>query len=459
MIETQNTIPHSIEAEVCVLGSILLDRSCIGKVKEILSFDDFYRPPHCSLYSVLLSMAGDEIDLVLVRDRLINDGLLEHVGGVEYLMELVDGVPSSTNVEYYAEIVREKAILRDIIKTSQQAISRAYSNDNAQEIADESIRLVHTSSHRLANNTMQAECVIGDAAVKSIEVIEDRILNPGIAGIQTGLPSVDAVTHGLRKGFLTTLGADPGGFKSTVALSMAMSAAHAGWKGAFITAEMNAVEQANRVLQARAAVWGTRLLNGEISHAQKERLDQARDEVRNDKLWIVPKSCSIDDIRMIVTDRLVAWGGLDFIVVDYVHIMKIGTDKRNEDLDTFLRELKILAADFDIAVLALSQFNRETTKLNTPPAITSFLGSSAFEQHSNQCLLLWSDPTEPMQGNNVDGLMAKYRILHIKVVKNRDGATTKWAINGEDGLWLKVYPFFTRVDDPLAEVPIIMGSV
>jgi replicative DNA helicase len=444
------TVPNNIEAEACVLGSMILDAKCIGSVTDILNGPDFHRPAHETIFGTLTAMSGNPIDLVILRDQMIQDSTLDMVGGVEYLVQLAESIPSSANVEHYARIVRDRSVARALINQSVTLIDNLYSGEDVAGSAEECLRGIYDESHRLSDSNILREHNISEAAQMAISEIEARVLNPGLAGISTGIEALDEVTHGWRPGHLIIIGADTGGGKSTLALCQAATAASRGSHGIYISAEMTAVELTQRVLQAKAGVWGNRLLTGDMNSDQLNSLRMAAQNVAQDRLWMIPKACTLAEIRMAIADRRAIWGKCDFVVVDYIQIMKLdGKDGRREAVAEYIYGLKAIANEYQVPVIALSQLNRAGNQTDTPPEKSAFIESSSIEQAANSAILLWRNPQEGMQESLCPGARSKYVNIHVKVAKQRDGTTTDWAIYDQDGKEpgrvLKWYPALTDI--------------
>lgn len=444
------TVPHNVEAEACVLGSMILDSKCISSVATILAGNDMHRPAHQIIFETLTAMAGDLIDLVTLRDRLDQDSMLEQIGGVDYLVQLADGIPSSANVEHYARIVRDRSVARELISESVTLIDSLYGGDDVAASAESCLRKIYDNAHRLSDSSILREHNISEAARMAISEIEARVLNPGLAGISTGIEALDQITHGWRPGHLIIVGADTGGGKSTLALCQAANAASHGSHGIYISAEMTAVELTQRVLQAKAGVWGDRLLTGDMTPNQLNDLRMASQNLARDKLWFIPKSCTLAEIRMAIADRRAIWGKCDFVVVDYIQIMKLGgSEGRREAVAEYIYGLKAIANEYQVPVIALSQLNRAGNQADTPPEKSSFIESSSIEQAANTAILLWRNPAEGMQDSMCVGARSKYLNIHAKIAKQRDGTTTDWAIYDQDGkdpaIVLKWYPALTDI--------------
>ena len=442
-------VPQDIAAEACVLGSMALDMRCIPSVRQIVTAEDFQRPSHETVFAALVAMAGrgEQIDLVTLKAHLDATGQLETIGGVEYLVELVEGVPSATNVEYYARIVRDKSVARGIIRAGVSMVDLAYSEESPGEVAEEGMRALHQQASRLHGGAV-CESDAGPAAAQAVGLIEQRIASPGIDGVQTGLYELDAVTHGWRKGHLIVLGADTGCGKTTVALCQAAHAAGMGSRGLYVSAEMPGVELSQRLLSSAAGVNGKRILSGDMTPEQFQAIQAAAGGIASMPLRFVPRACSLADIRMAITERRIAWGRVDFVVIDYLQIMRLPErHSRREAVAEYITGLKDIAMEYEIPIVVLSQLNRNETTRDEPPELHSFIESSSIEQAANSAILLWRDrKNESWEATPYDAPRHQCQRLYVKVAKQRDGAPTNWATRG-DGIVLRWYPWLTEVTD------------
>lgn len=448
-MDNLRTVPSNIEAEACILGSMILDSRSIAAITPIVSGVDFFRPAHQIIFENIVSMAGDAIDLVTVRDRLDNASQLGSVGGIEYLVALAEGVPSAANAEHYSRIVRKASVAREAISNCTTLCNSLYTSGEVEASIETCMRQLYDSAHRLSDSNTLREKNISDAAKEAYEWIVERSLNPGVAGIETGIEALDRITHGWQNGHLIVIGADTAGGKSTLAICQAAYAAAHGSYGIYVSAEMTAVELTKRVLQARAGIWGDRLLTGDLERSHLDALKHASDNLANDKLWFIPKSCSIAELKMAISDRRTIWGRCDFIVIDYLQIMKVsGPHGRREGVVDYIQGLKELAGEYNIPVVVLSQFNRSNDDKFKPPEIKHFKEASDIENGANCAVLLWRDPAQQRQQDPFGvGARENYQPIQARVAKNRDGQETHWPSDYNDGIELKWYPWLTDMID------------
>ncbi|MEW9033350.1 MAG: DnaB-like helicase N-terminal domain-containing protein, partial [Planifilum fimeticola] len=248
--------PHNLEAEQAVLGAILMDPQALTLVAERLRPDDFYRQGHQRLFQAMLNVAerGEPVDLVTVTEELQKTKQLEEVGGVSYLTELADSVPTSAHADHYARIVEEKAILRRLIRTATQIATSGYTGgDDVAEIIDDAERKILDISQR---RIRKAFLPIRDILMDTYERIEQMHENQGeLTGIPTGFPDLDRMTSGLQRSDLIILAARPSMGKTAFALNLAQNVAlHAGETVAIFNMEMPAIQLVQRMLSAEGNI-------------------------------------------------------------------------------------------------------------------------------------------------------------------------------------------------------------
>ncbi len=358
---TRRVPPHSVEAERAVLAGTILRSSVMGQIAPLLRPEDFYLPAHRLLYAGALELhaANSPVELVTLAQRLRDRGELESAGGAAYLAELAQAAVSAANAEYYAKIVRDKAIQRGLIEAGAHIISTSF--DTARDVAgliDEAEQSVLAISSRNSSGGFRSvqELVGG---------VVDAVLKPaagGITGLPTGYPELDAITHGLQPSDLIIVAARPAMGKTALALNLAMRVAIAeGAPVGIFSLEMSE----HQLMQRMISLWGKipqeQLATGRLTKNAGARFFETADLLRTAPLFInETPAISTLELRS-QARRLKAEHGLGLVVVDYLQLMRSSrrTDSRELEISDISRSLKALAKELKIPVIALSQLNRK----------------------------------------------------------------------------------------------------
>jgi len=406
-ITLDRNIPHSVDAERSVLGAILLENTAINRAQEILRDTDFYRDPHRRIFKVMgtLSERATAIDPVTVKEELTKSGELEAVGGPAYIASLLDGVPHSSNVEHYAKIVKEKAVLRALIEAGGRIVTSAYeASQEVDEILDQSERLVF----QIAQDQMRAGFVpmraIADQSLKTIERLsEHREL---VTGLPTGFPTLNELTSGLQPSDLVIVAARPGMGKTSFALNIAQHAAREGRHVGLFSLEMSREQIFLRMLTGQARVDAHRLRTGRLGREEWQRLTAAFGELASMPISIDDTAgTGVMEMRA-KSRRLKMEQGLDLLIVDYLQLMRSRGrfENRNQEITEISRSLKELAKELRLPVMALSQLSRapEQRGGDRRPQLSDLRESGAIEQDADLVLFIYREevykPTEENRG-------------------------------------------------------------
>ncbi len=439
-VTLDRNVPHNVDAERSVLGAILLENTAINRAQEILKDSDFYRDPHRRIFKVMgaLSERATAIDPVTVKEELTRSGELDAVGGPAYIASLLDGVPHSSNVEHYAKIVKEKAILRALIDAGGRIVTTAYeATQEVDEILDQSERLVF----QITQDQMRAGFVplrtIADQSLKTIERLsEHREL---VTGLPTGFPTLNEMTSGLQPSDLVVLAARPGMGKTSFALNIAQHAATASGKrvGVF-SLEMSREQLFLRLLTGQARVDAHRLRTGRLGRDEWQRLTQAFGELAAVPIWIDDTAgTGVLEMRA-KSRRLKMEQGLDLLVIDYLQLMRSRGrfENRNQEITEISRSLKELAKELQIPIMALSQLSRapEQRGGDRRPQLSDLRESGAIEQDADLVMFIYREeiykPTEENRGK-----------AQIIIAKQRNGP-----IGNIDLAFLREYTRFEELE-------------
>jgi len=358
------TPPHSIEAEMSVLGSILLDNDVYASLEGTLTENHFYKEAHRKIFRAMerLHRRGEPVDLVTLTEELRSSGELESVGSINYLIGLADGVPTAAFADSYARIVMEKATLRELIAASGRIMQAAY--DQAvpvEEVLDEAEKRIFeltTRKRRASFETMSS------LVRETFQEINDRFVNPTpVSGLPTGFHDLDQMTAGLHPSTLNVLAARPSMGKTALGLNIVLNAAlKANASVGIFSLEMSAIQLVTRMLCSEARVDMSRVRNGQLTERDFQRLADTAGRMSEAKIFIDDNAdMSVMELRSRAR-RLKQEHGLDLLLIDYLQLMSAGPrgqgEHRQQEISAISRGLKALARELDIPVLVLSQLSR-----------------------------------------------------------------------------------------------------
>lgn len=417
--------PQNIEAEKSVLGAMLIDDEAIGLAVENLDEAWFYNEAHRTIYQAIVSLYNDRknVDLITLTDKLKNEGQLAQVGGVSYVSSIIDFVPTSANIEHYSSIVKEKGILRRLIKNSTQIISECYeAKGSIESVVDNAERLIFEIADL---KQTQKSYHIKDLVKEGIETI-DRLYQrkESLTGIPTGFIDVDKMTSGLQNSDLIIVAARPSMGKTAFAITMAENfALKYGGGVAIFSLEMSKEQLVQRMLCSQARVDAHKVRSGFLSPADWPLLTKAAAELSNSRIFIDDTpAISVLELRA-KARRLKANQDIQMIVLDYIQLMR-GTAKienRQQEISEISRSLKALARELKVPLIALSQLSRLVEqRQDHRPQLSDLRESGAIEQDADVVILLmreeYYNPTEENRGV-ADVILAKQRNGPVGTVK------------------------------------------
>jgi replicative DNA helicase len=385
--------PQDLDAERGVLGSVMLQQSLLDDVVLIVRAEDFYSEAHQRLFTHLAAMhdEGGRIDAVLLADRLKKAGALEAVGGPTYIAEVMQSVAVAPHAAYYAKIVRDKAVLRNLIAASTDTLRRAYDpTEDPRELLSAAERAVLAVRDERADGHVAG---IQDVLVRAMAQIDRRAEQGGAAGLPTGFTELDRMTGGLHDSELIILAARPSMGKTAMATDMAAHAAiDSEVPTLFASLEMSETELANRLLSAQARVDGYRIRNGMLSVEDREALGDAAGVMARKPLFIDDTpSRTVTEIAA-VARRMQRQQGLGLVVVDYLQLIEPADarEARHQQVAVMTRRLKGLARELEIPVLCVAQLNRQADG-STRPKLTHLRESGAIEQDADVVMFVHRD--------------------------------------------------------------------
>ncbi len=415
--------PQNIEAEQSILGGILLENQALNAVLEILTANDFYSEAHRKIFSAIveLSERNEPCDLITLTNILKGKNQIESVGGMTYLTSLVDNVPSAANVGYYAKIVKEKAILRGLIGTATEILTKSYdAGADVDHVLDEAEHAIfEISENKIRPSFFPLRAIIKDS-FKTIEnLFEKKEL---VTGVPTGFERIDDLTSGLQKSDLIIIAGRPSMGKTAFALNIAQHAAlEVGIPVAVFSLEMAKEQLALRMLASEARVDSQRLRKGFLGETDWPKLTTAAGRLSEAPLFI-DDTPAITALEMKAkARRLKAEMGLGLIVLDYLQLMRGGTykDSREQEISEISRSLKALAKELSVPVIALSQLNRKVEdRTNRRPQMSDLRESGAIEQDADLIAFIYRDEVYNKSDDNPDKGIAE-----IIIGKQRNGPT------------------------------------
>ena len=409
----QRVPPQNIEAEEAVIGSMLIDQSAVIAALEMLTPDDFYKENHRIIFKAMAEIADrmEPVDLVTLTDTLRAQGVLDQIGGAAELARLANFVPTAANVEYYAKIVAEKALLRRLIGAATQIAATAY--DSQYEV-DEILDMAEETIFRIAQRrTQQGYVQLKDVLVETMEKLEYLASNRGdVIGLPSGLSDLDSLTLGFQPSDLIILAARPSVGKTSLGLNIARNAAiKTGSTVVIFSLEMSREQVAQRLLCSEAAINSQKLRSGFISGDDEwRRLSIALGRLGEAKIFIDDTpGISVMELRA-KARRIKAEHGLGLIVIDYLQLMRgRKAENRQQEISEISRSLKGVASELDVPVIAMSQLSRAVEqRQDRRPMLSDLRESGAIEQDADVVMFLYTDP-ELEQNNAIELIIAKQR--------------------------------------------------
>lgn len=412
--------PQNLEAEQAVLGAILLDSVTVITVMEMLRPEDFYREAHRLIYESMIDLNGDNepIDLITLTTRLQSKQQLEEVGGIQYITQLASAVPTAANVQYYARIIEEKAMLRRLIRTATEIVTNGYAGaEDVQNLLSEAEQRILEISNRKSGTGFVA---IKDVLMEVFERVE-TLYNQrgGTTGIPSGFPDLDKMTSGFQRNDLIIVAARPSVGKTAFALNVAQNVAvRAKETVAIFSLEMSAAQLVQRIICAESNVDAGRMRTGHLEGDDWEKLTMAIGTLSEAQIFIDDTpAITVADIRA-KCRRLKKEHGLGMILIDYLQLIagrgKAG-ENRQQEVSEISRTLKQIARELEVPVIALSQLSRGVEqRQDKRPMMSDLRESGSIEQDADIVAFLYRD-------DYYDKESEKKNIIEIIIAKQRNG--------------------------------------
>lgn len=422
-------MPHSIEAEQAVLGACLIDDDASNSIMNTLVKEDFYLESHQEIYNAMYSIfsRNQPIDYVTITDELDNGNLLASVGGLEYITNLTNVLPSAANFKVYVEIVKRDSVLRKIISASQKIIENTYDATDKEQAVDFAEQAIFEIGKEEESSSL---IHIGGALSEVIKKFDNLSKNKdGIKGIATGFKDFDAVTNGLQNSDLILLAARPGVGKTSFAMNIVTNAAvKEKKKCAIFSLEMPRTQIAQRAICSVASVSMAKALKGDLSVEEWKCLWTANKQLAEAGIYIDDSSMNTPMSILSKCRRLKRENGLDLVMIDYLQLMSSGkkAESRQNEVSEMTRYLKIAARELNVPIIVLSQLSRavEQRKGDHKPQLSDLRESGSIEQDADIVLFIYKpDMYNDVVNEDEPGIctlsIAKHRNGEIKDVKLR----------------------------------------
>jgi replicative DNA helicase len=417
--------PQNMEAEQSVLGGILIENGAIHKVMEILTPDDFYRDSHKKIFNSLLDLSerDEPADLITLTHELRKKDKLDSIGGASYVASLIDSIPTAANIEYYARIVKEKAILRKLIEAATDIVTQSYEDrQDVEGLLDEAERAIFQIAENRVRPSFYPIREIVKSSFKTLEKLFEK--KEMITGIPSGFKSLDHYTAGFQPSDLIIVAGRPSMGKTAICLNMAQYAAiEKRVPVAIFSLEMSKEQLVLRMLCSEAQVEGTRIRTGFLSESDWPKLTLAAGNLSDASIFIDDTpALTILELRA-KARRLKGEHGLGLLIVDYLQLMRGRTmiENRQQEISEISRSLKALAKELNIPVIAVSQLSRRSeSREDKRPQMSDLRESGAIEQDADLILFIYRDEVYNRSEDNPNRGKAE-----VIIGKQRNGPTGK----------------------------------
>jgi replicative DNA helicase len=435
--------PHSIEAEESVLGAVLLSADAANIALEKLHADDFYRPAHQQIFEAVRGLfdSHEPIDAVTVSEVLRRNGILERIGGVEYLTRILDAVPTASNIDYYAGIVDEHALRRRLMRVGGDIGALAgHLTEPITDVIDQAEQAVfQIAERRVGEGLTSIDPLLGPAIERAEEL---QRLGSDVTGIATGYKDLDRKLAGLHPTNLVVIAARPGMGKTALALNIAQNVAQRDIPVAIFSLEMSREEIVSRMLCAEGRIDSQRLRTGQLSEADFTKLSNAASSLYKKPVYVDDSpGLTVTEIRA-KSRRLKRRPGLGLVIVDYLQLMQgSGGENRQQEIALISRSLKNLARELEVPIIAVSQLNRSLEQREDKrPRLGDLRESGAIEQDSDVVMFIYRD-----EYYSPDRIESK-GLAEVVIAKHRQGAVGK--------ITMTFLPEFTLFADMGRDVPV-----
>jgi replicative DNA helicase len=418
--------PQNVEAEQSILGAILIDNEALPKALEVIDPDDFYKQSHRKIFQAMIELfeKSEPIDLITLTDNMKRQEELDAVGGVSYLSSLVNMVPTAANIKYHSKIIREKGLLRNLLRSATEIASRVYEDNlEAEELVDYAERSIFDISDKRIKASFVTLKEVIKGSFEMIEHLYDK--KETVTGVPSGFKDLDNLTTGFQKGDLIVVGGRPSMGKTAFALNVAQ---HVGLESresvAIFSLEMAKEQLAFRMLCSEAMVNSSSIRKGFIQKEDWHKLTAAASRLTGAPIFIDDSSgITVLELRA-KARRLKREHGLSLVIVDYLQLMRSrgSFERREQEISDISRSLKALAKELSVPVIAVSQLNRSVEQRRPPtPILADLRESGAIEQDADVILFLYRDEVynrdTPANKGEAEIIIAKQRNGPTGIVK------------------------------------------
>ena len=415
------SLPANTDAERAVLGAVLLNDHVFGPVAEILAAEDFYYPANSVIFGVMVDLVGSmkRIDLVTLQDELAKRNILDQIGGPLYLVSLQEEMPNLGLVEQHAKIIKEKAVLRELINSATDIINNCYAQQEEEidAVIDHAEKVIfEVSNKRTAKSFVQLDIWL-KRTFKHLSEIKSH--SKGITGLPSGFKQFDKLSSGLQSGDLIILAARPSMGKTSLAINMAVNGALEGFSVAIFSLEMPAEQLILRVLSTESGIPHQKIRNATISSEEWVELTNVAARLADLKLFIDDSAgLSAMDLRT-KARKIKAEHNVDLIIIDYLQLLHSTKrhENRHQEVSEISRSLKALAKELNIPIVALSQLSRAVeNRIDKRPMLSDLRESGALEQDADLIMFLYRDIIYNPETENPN-------LTELIVGKQRNGPT------------------------------------
>ena len=421
-------MPHSLEAEQALLGCLLLDTRIQIEVAAFLKEDDFYAESHKYIFSAMESIIKNNqpVDMVTLTDALEKAGTLEQAGGIEYIAELTNVMPSSANYQRYLDIVTRDSLLRKLIKGSAGIIEECKkSTDKGLALAFAEKTVYDISNAEDTSEMVRLDSIMPDVMTKFDELSNDK---SSARGIKTTFRDLDNLLNGVHNSDLMILAARPAVGKTSLAMNMVEHIALQGYSCAVFSLEMGREQLGQRLLCSVAGVSMSNAMKGKLNKTEWLKIAKAREKLSGAKIFIDDSAMITPREMLSKCRRLKNRFGLDFVMVDYIQLMSPdkskNSDNRQTEVSDISRNLKIMAKELNVPVLALSQLSRTAESRGGRPQLSDLRESGAIEQDADIVMFIHRpDKSATTKEKDIEEGKVKKNVAEIVIAKHRNGPT------------------------------------
>ena len=425
-----NVPPQDIEAEQAVLGAIFLDADALVEAMAVIEPQDFYRRAHQIVFRSMIALndRNENIDIITLKSQIESENTLEDVGGISYLTELSQVTPTASGVAHYAKIVKDKSTLRELIQAATKIVKEGYSQEGSvEEIVEAAEKGILNVSEKRNSTGFQAISDVLNSTMENIDRLSQQ--NEEITGLPTGYPELDKMTAGLQPEELIILAARPAVGKTAFALNIAQNiGTRTDHSVAIFSLEMGAESLVNRMLCAEGTIEASHLRTGQLTEEEWHHLIMAMGSLSRTSIFIDDTpGIKVSEIRARCRRLAQEKGNLGLILIDYLQLIEgSGRESRQQEVSEISRQLKKLAKELKVPVIALSQLSRSVEqRQDKRPVLSDIRESGSIEQDADIVAFLYREDYYQRQGTEEDKNeeeQAVDDVIEVIIEKNRSGA-------------------------------------